>query len=325
LDLLRTRARLTGKSTAWGVAWVSFLWGDWAQAEAFLRRASRWRPEEPTLRCLLALCQARRGKRQSAILNARLACTPAPRNKEYAKVLIDRLLDGGFLREAQEWLRSVEAEISEDPEQIFSLIRMDLLRRDYAEAGEWTEYLRQKAPELRTLVGLGSVYEQARQEEKAAAFYRQAFEVGHCPEALVGLARLEAQRGNSQQARDHLLAALDVNRPLGDGAGGPRQLFPLILTQLVALEAPAANCQSWTATLPMSVSLLALASASLLVYAPAWSDAQRYLEEVLSAMRPGTPPIHPKSIHWRLAAKERQPDRPVRPGVQTVLGYGAIH
>lgn len=173
-------------------------------------------------------------------------------------------------------------------------------------------------------MGLGSVYEQARQEEKAAAFYRQAVEVGHCPEAFVGLARLEAQRENSQQARDHLLAALDVTRPLGDGAVGPMPLFPVILAQLVALEVPVANCQAWTATLPMSASLLALASASLLVYAPGWSDAQRYLEEILSALRPGTPPIHPQSIHWRVAAKERQPDRPVRPGVQAVLRYGVI-
>jgi len=78
--------------------------GDWARAEALLEEAVVSLRAEPTVVIMLALCQSRRGKLQSAIVNARRACTPQPRNKEHAKFLIDLLLEAGYFREAQERL-----------------------------------------------------------------------------------------------------------------------------------------------------------------------------------------------------------------------------
>jgi hypothetical protein len=47
---------------------------------------------------------------QSAILSARAACTPEPKNLEHARLLVDLLLDGGYLREAQQHLATLQTQ-----------------------------------------------------------------------------------------------------------------------------------------------------------------------------------------------------------------------
>ena len=101
LAAIQQTSGLKGPAICWGVAWTCMLRGNWARAEALLEQVIDKNPQDPTLLHLRALCQARRGKLQSAIINARRACEPRPRNREHAKFLVDLLLEGGYMREAR--------------------------------------------------------------------------------------------------------------------------------------------------------------------------------------------------------------------------------
>jgi hypothetical protein len=166
---------------------------------------------------------------------------------------------------------------------------------------------------------LGEVHEVARQYEKAISFYREALAAAHYPEALLGLGRLEVERRNRVQARCHVLAALDITRPLGKKGVGTLPLFGRILGQLVSIEDPVPNCRAWIAKLNGNASPAALANTSFVIYSPGRQEAEQSLRTILDAMQPGLPPVLPTTICWREAPKEQQPDRPVRPGVQGVL------
>jgi Zn-dependent protease with chaperone function len=316
---LQKSTRFTGPSAGWAAAWIFLLCGDWDHAEALLAEARKGRSQEPTLLALQALCQARRGKLQSAILNARTACEPRPRNKEYAKQLISLLLDGGFLREAEQHLFSLESEFRTDAELGFSVIRFKLMCRKYVEAEEWEGLYREQSKRAYDLVRLGALYESARKAEKAANYYNQALVAGHFPEALLGLARLEVERKNIKMAEHYALAAVDLKKPVGEGGAGPLQLLHRIFGQLVMLEEPVLNGRAWIATLTGTGGPPSLAQHSFMIFAANSRDAEERLRKVLSAMQPGSPPLLPNAILWCQAPKDQQPDGPVRLGVQGLV------
>ncbi len=323
---LKAVQRLTGlgsPSAKWGAAWALVLLGDWATAEGFLDQLLKDRESEPTFLALRAVCQSKRGKLQSAILSARQACQPQPRNPQYSKLLIDLLLDGGHLREAEERILPLETEARTDRDLAFAVVRVKLMRRDLAAAREWTDLLMEMSAQpagTRMLVRLGEAYEAARNGESAATFYQQALAAAHYPEAHLGMARLEAGRQNKEQARQHLLAALNTKRPVGEGGIGPLPLFQRIVTQLLQLQEPELNCRAWVARLAANVSVPALANQSFMIYAPARAEAERYLNLIVGAMQPELPPVQSAIIHWHEAPRQQQPDGPCRPGVQGVLG-----
>ena len=319
LQWIRARTRMVGASTTWGAAWALFLCGDWAHAEAFLGDARRKRPAEPTLQAVLAICQARRGKLLSAIVSARRACTPVPRNNEYAKLLIDLLLDGGFLREAQENLRRLEPGLPNDAELAFSMVRLSLMQHSAVETERWAERFKHLAPGAPSLFRLGAVYEGARQADEAAALYVQALAAGYYPEALLGLGRLAASRHDLQEAQRHMLAALNVNQTPGNGSVGPIAIFQQTIGQLLLLREPLLNCQAWIASFNGGAGPAALAQQSLLIYAPSREQAEDYLNMLLAAMQPGKPPMLPGTFGWHSAPHEQQPIGLVRPGVQGVV------
>src|SRR5439155_14330283 len=134
------------------------------------------------------------------------------------------LLDGGFLREAQERLQKLQSESQTDTELMFAMVRLNLMLRRREKAGEWTEVLKRSSPEANTLVQLGRIYEDGRQQEHAAALYTEALSRGHYPEAHLGLGRLAAGK-NKEQARRHLISALDLSRQPGEGGAGSLQVF----------------------------------------------------------------------------------------------------
>ncbi len=307
---------MKGASPAWGAGWAMVLLGDWFRAEAFLEQARRKKPGDATVLALLAVSQARRGKLSSAILSARQACSPQPKNKEYAKLLISLLLDGGFLREASDRLQKLEIEALQDTDLMFSMLKLNLLRRIFSSAEEWIERVWQSSYGAHKFVVFGEAFEAVRQDEKALGYFHQALEAGHYPEALLGLARLEANRHNKEQARAHLLAALDLVRPPGEKIIGPLAIFSPILRQLTMLEKPMLNCRAWIAALPGKMSPPALANRAFLIYAPSREDAQKSMTIILNAMHPGAPPV---SVDWRPVPREQQPDGPVCSGVQSVL------
>ncbi len=316
-QFLQQETAFKGPSLSWGMAWVLMHCGDLAGAEAFLQQAGKGRAEEPTILALLAICQMRRGKLYSAISSARQACTPQARNKEYAKLLLDLLLDGGFLREAQEWLAKLEPHTGNDKDLQVSLVRLNLMRRNYETAEYLARSLESAGPHM--LVRLGGIFGAARKGDRAISYYEQALAGGYYPEALLGLGFWEAERNNKVLARAHFRAALDVGRELGDGAVGSLALLPQILQHLLMLEEPVLGCRAWLATLNGGVGPAGLAGKSFRVYAPSQAEAERYLGSLLSAMQPGLPPVSSSAIGWREAPREQQPDGPVRPGIQGVL------
>jgi tetratricopeptide (TPR) repeat protein len=306
-------------STIWGVAWALVLARDWGQAEAYLERALEARPEETTFRALLAVCQARRGKLQSAIMNARQLCIPVAKNKEYAKLLIELQLDGGYLREAQQRLTGLESQAPGDSELMLALARVSLMLGEVEKARKWVAMLEMDSQSALTLVQLGGMYESARKDDDAAEFYHKALTAGFYPEACLGLARLEMLRQDKEKARGLLLQALDLVRPVGEGSAGPIPHFHQVTRQLLALEEPILNCRAWVARFGTGNVPKALASQSFLIYAPSQADAGKFVLTILGALHPGTPPVLTSAISWRLAPAHQQPDGPARPGIQAVF------
>jgi Zn-dependent protease with chaperone function/tetratricopeptide (TPR) repeat protein len=315
LKTLQKQTGFNGPSASWAAAWIFVLTGDWSQAEALLYEARKGRPEEPTLLALLAHCQARRGKLQSAILNSRAACTPGPPNKEYAKQLIALLLNCGFLREAKERLDTLKPEWSIDTELMFSVLKLQLLSRKFDDAAEWARLFKQQSKQSYGLVRLGAVYEGARRTETAREYYNDALAVAHFPEALLGLARIEAERKNNALAETHLLAALDIKKTVGPGGAGPIHVMHQTFSQLLALQEPILNCQAWIASLNGGVGPAPLLHHSFMIFALSREDAQNRLMRLFAAMQPGLPPVDPSRIGWRQAPKEQQPDGPAVPGI----------
>ncbi|HEX4121953.1 MAG TPA: M48 family metalloprotease [Verrucomicrobiae bacterium] len=317
LAVVQEQVGLRGESVCWGVAWTYMLRGNWARAEALLDQILDKQPDNPTLLNLRALCQSRRGKIQSAIISARRACHPQAVNREHAKFLIDLLLEGGYLREAQEWLRPLDKTIQYDQELMLTATRLDLLLHDFEVADHWAEALVSLAPPAYMIVRLAAIYELARRFDEATRFYRSALEEAFYPDACLGLARLEAERNNFPAAQQHALNALNLRQALGQYATPPLELLGPILNQLAALEPPSRFCHAWTATLAAN-SLLSLVPERFVVYAPNQNQAQHYLNIVLAAMSGSGSRLLAVSIAWQLSPPEHQPFGMASPGVQAL-------
>ncbi len=306
-------------STAWGAAWALVLAGAWMPAEALLQERLKKNPDDPTFLAMLALCQSHRGKLQSALAHIRKTCTPEPPSAEHVKLLIRLLLDHGELDEAGQWLQEMETAVPGDRQLMFSLIRLHLLRRQFPLAEEWLGYLTAKAdlpPHL--FVQLGGIYEQAREDAKACELYRRALAGGHFPEALLGLARQAAHCGDKMSAKQHIFAALDVTKPLGEKALSAYDLFQGALALLLSLEEPATDCSAWIAGFRPSKNAGPLNRRSLLVYARNEKEAEAHLWALIQAMEPGKLPMAGTYFNISKAPRDLQPAHPVRPGVQHV-------
>jgi Zn-dependent protease with chaperone function/tetratricopeptide (TPR) repeat protein len=313
---------MRGDSTAWGVSWALLLLGDWTHAEAFLVRTRKQKPKNATLLALLAICQNRRGKLFSAIDSARQACDLQPEGKEYAKLLIDLLLQGGLLREAHTELTKVQDAAATDTELMIDMVRLNLLSKQFAGADQWTEFAAQHPDDPHKFVRLGNAYEAARQDKKAGELFHQALAQGHYPEALIGLGRLEIHRRDKEKAREHLTAALNLNQTVGEGSANTVDLVIPIFQQLRLLRDAVLGCKAWIATMSAKMVPAALANVSLLVYAASLDEAQASLATALDAMQAGaTPPLPPVpgAVAWKLAPRVMQPDGPVHPGIQSVV------
>ena len=311
---------LRSESPPWGIGWGLLLLGDWVHAEAFLQQARLRKPKSATVLALLAISQVRRGKLFSAIASARRAATMQPADKEYAKLLVDLLLEAGFLREANEQLSQLHEAAATDHELMISMVKFCLMSKQLEVADQWAEFAAQSPAGPNKWVQLGETYENARQDEKAADFFRQALNQGHYPGALVGLGRLEIHRRNFDQAKAHFTAALNLSATAGEGSVNPVELVVPIFLQMRALRDPVLDCKAWIVTMSKEMKPPALAGVTLLVYAPTLEEAKAYLSSTLAAMQPEEkmPPL-PNAVVWKSGTREQQPDGPVHPGIQGVL------
>jgi hypothetical protein len=152
--------------------------------------------------------------------------------------------------------------------------------------------------------------------ETAHEYYTEALATAYFPEALLGLARIEAVRKNHALAENHLFAALDVQKSLGQGGAGPLQVMHQTFSQLLALQEPVLNCRAWIASLNGGVGPAPLLHHSFMIFAVSREDAEQRLMRIFGAMQPGLPPVDSSRIGWRQAPKEQQPAGPVRAGIQ---------
>ena len=316
LAAVQRLAGLRGPEICRGAAWAFMLRGNWARAEALLQETLDQRAGNPTLFHLRALCQLRRGKIQSAIINSRRACQPVPPNLEHAKFHLELLLEGGYVREARERLAPWGKYIDEDEELMLTVVRLNLLLRDFETARHWTETLLRHSPAPHLIVRVAVFHELSGQLEEAAHLYQRALSLAYYPDACLGMARLAAERNNVAAARQHALGALSLRRALGPYATAPMLLLTPILQQLAALEPRAQLCCGWIAELGPEAIPGAAANTAFLVYAPDQNRAESYFATVVAAMNEGNTVTVAPRILWRAAPLEQQPIGPVRPGVR---------
>jgi tetratricopeptide (TPR) repeat protein len=319
LAFIRQRTGLSTPSTTWGAAWTLFLVGDWARAESLLWKASENDPRNATFLIMLAYAQCQRGKLQAAIMNATKAANLEPHEPEHAKVLVRALIDAGRLTDAATKLEPLNSTTTSDPEILMLAIRLHLMRHEYEAAGDTARRLRECDSNLQWLIWLGGTFERARQDQKAARFYREALDLGHYPEALLGLARIAANEKRVNEAKNYLISALDLEKTVGSNGRDGVELFHPIINQLALLDAPRENCTAWIATFPAGSFPKALAQRAVMIYATSRRAAENHLDVVTAAMQPTQGATASSKLQWREAPKDQQPARPVREGVQFVL------
>lgn len=315
---LHRATRMGTPSSKWAAAWALLLLGDWATAESFLDDVVKRSPWDPSLRAMMAHCQARRGKYQSAVANARFAVEKDPGSIEILKLLIDVLLASGHVLEAGERLARVKSLADRDEQLAMALARVNLLSQDFGEAERWSQILRGKPAAPHILVQLAQAHERSRRDDAAVTIYGEALRVGFFPEALLGLGRIEAFKQQKAEARRHFLEALDMVRPIGEKASSVVSIAREVLAELVALSEPVPSAKVWTATMPPNTTPSDLANSVFVVCGMTKEDAETRLDEVIKAARPGQPPLLGSRVVWELSPSERQPDGPVRPGVHAV-------
>lgn len=315
--MIRRKVGFQTLATKWGAAWALSLLDDWS-CEGLLQQLHDLQPDVATYTCLLALAQTHRDKLQSAIGNAERGVALEPGNRPAAFLLANLLLMVGRTAAAAARLDPLQDYVRTEVRTAFSMVRLHLMQRNTAGALEWAGVVRGLDPDGASLIGLGRAFGAARLAEPAATFFQAAAEAHFAPEANIGFAVLASLRGDRAGARRYLLAALkfeDARLTSGQAAGN---LFHEILGRLNGLAEQRLDCTAWIATVPDGS--LTLAGRSILVCAPTEAIARAYLETIVTAMQGSESAAELSGVRWRVAPKAQQPDRPVPPGVHSVVG-----
>jgi hypothetical protein len=209
--------------------------------------------------------------------------------------------------------------VAGDRDLLYSMVRLQILRQRFAEAEEWISRLIGKDASVALAVAIGGLYESARNDAKAQVHYQQALTGGHCPAALLGLARLANNRRETELARQHILTALDTVKPLAENVQTVYDVFQPALNQLLILEEPIASCRAWMARQLPGHKPNPFFQRTFLVYARDDEEAEGYLRTVLQAMAPSPQSVGVCGLYSvDLAPRDLQPVHLVRPGVQYV-------
>jgi len=202
------------------------------------------------------------------------------------------------------------------------MVRLHLMLQDRAAADRWADVLcdvaQGSAEQGQWLVALGAEFHRAREEDAAQRFYVEAVTTPFRSHANIGLAGLAQGAGDRTRAREHLLAALNLEniRLMRDET--PGNLFHAVIGRLVALEERRVQCRAWVGAIP-GTATSPLVGTSLLVFAPDLAGAQAHLGEITNAMQKSGTSFDLSTVRWSEASTEHQPLRPVAPGVQFVM------
>jgi Zn-dependent protease with chaperone function/tetratricopeptide (TPR) repeat protein len=297
----------------WGVAWARCLLEDWATTEALLAQLVEKRQDQPTFQSLLGFAKIARGKIRTAEAHFRKAAELEPSNRFHIAQLASLYLDSGRLLDAEQIISPMRDAAAADVQVAALFLRMALLRRHEADAAQWADIVESLDPDPFSYVKFGFLFESARFDDRARAYFERALGAGHFPEAHIGLARLQTAAGDRADARKHLLEALNAERDRPATAQSPLALLHDIIGQLNNLEDERVQCRAWIATVPLQAGG-PLAGASMFVCAPEELSAAAHLDRVLSSLYP-TSGMTAGRLHWKEAPDETQPVRPIAPGV----------
>ena len=317
LGVIKRKVGFQTLATKWGAAWALSLLDDW-DCEGLLQQLHDLRPDVATFASLLALAQSHRHKLQSAIENAERGVALEPANRAAVLLLAHLLVLTGRTADAAARLDPLQDYARTDASSAFLMVRLRLMQRDTAGALQWAGVVQGLDPDGALLIGLGQAFGAARLAEPAATFFGAAATARFAPEAGIGLAVLASLRGDRAGARRHLLAALKfegARLTRGQTLGG---LFHEVLGRLNGLVEQRLDCTAWIATVPDGP--LALAGRTILVCAPSESSARACLETIVTATQGSESAADLSGVTWRVAPKAQQPDRPVPPGVHSVIG-----
>lgn len=318
LFFLRQQTGLRTPDTLWGAAWSLYLADDWSSAEALLSDLLKSRPEEVTFHLLLSSCAANRGKRQTALAHARSAVELAPADLDAIKLLLNQLLDCGYLREAIERVEQLPATLLEHSSLRLTRIRLHLLRRDFEGAHSLeAPMLQEAATDAALRLQLAASHEGMRRHDRAWELYEEVTRIGHYPEALVGLGRLSNRRGQRDDARRHLLSALNTKLPVGPKAVPPLAFFSAVIAELGNLRGPGIPCKAWILTFTDGEVAGPLANLAFVIFGRNENEAIADMKTLADAIIPENA-LKTDHIQLRLAPNDRQPVGAVIPGVQGV-------
>ena len=102
--------------------------------------------------------------------------------------------------------------------------------------------LRESTADAALRLQLAASHEGMRRHDRAWELYEEVTRLGHYPEALVGLGRLANRRGQREDARRHLLSALNTKIPTAPNAVPPLAFFSTVLAELGNLRGPGIPC-----------------------------------------------------------------------------------
>jgi Zn-dependent protease with chaperone function/tetratricopeptide (TPR) repeat protein len=301
----------------WGVAWARCLFEDWAICEALLAQLVEKQPDQATFQSLLGLAKMSRGKMRTAEQHVKNGMALEPSNTAHAQLLAGYYIESGRLRDAEATLAGLRDQAEKDVDVAQLFLRLELLRHNLDEAIRWTRVVQSIDPEPVWVIRFGFMFETARFDDQAAAFFRKALEAGHFPEAHIGLARLQSAAGERDMARTHLLNALNAECERAPAAQSPLILFHDIVGLLNNLEDRRVQCRAYIAKIPDTQGT-ALAGRSVFVCAPEHNAAAAHLQRVVGALYPSAS-FEATKLYWEDAPLEQQPVRPIAPGVQRVI------
>ena len=160
----------------------------------------------------------------------------------------------------------------------------------------------------------------------AESYWNRVRTYGFCPGALYNLGKLAFERNEHDEARCLMLAALDMTREPLDGVNALLEYVPSVLRGLRDVNGAPCICENWNVEIALpTASGVSMPDASkprmlLSVRAPSHEAAATYVDELYTAMQPGSS-LAADQVVWKSDAGKSKED-PVSPGI---LGCRFVH
>ncbi|WP_165864346.1 M48 family metalloprotease [Capsulimonas corticalis] len=302
-----------GASISWAMGWGIYQLGGVRDAEPFLLDAAARHPQSATVWAVLGRAQHRRGKLHCALDAARKAHQYEPDEPRHSLFLAQVLLDLGRLSAAKESLARAAA-LRGDLEARGIALTIALLEGDCDGAQAQSIAIQEIDPGWRTLWKLSGWHDDAGDSAGSRAILEKLSALGFRPEALLAMAALDARAGSADAARVRIGLALNLTRPLAEGARGPIAMLQAAMRLRNTLETPRPGCGAWTASLDIAANPGPEKRLQLLIVAENLDAAKAIAAGLYSTLFPGQQWDERKST-WRPSEEKNQPSGPSAPGI----------